>query len=62
MKVKAIKDYQSLKLKRLVKTGEELEVTEERGKKLLAAGVAEEIAEPTTPEVVTKPKKAAKKK
>lgn len=57
MKVKAIVDYNDTVLGRLVKVGEQLEVTENRGKILLAAKVAEKIAE--IPK--TKRKKADKK-
>lgn len=57
MKVKAITDYNDAALGRLVKAGEQLEVTENRGKMLLAAKVAEKIAE--TPK--NKRKKAEKK-
>lgn len=45
MKIKAITDYNDTALGRLVKAGEQFEVTENRGKILLAAKVAEKIAE-----------------
>ena len=57
MKIKAITDYNDTALGRLVKAGEQFEVTENRGKILLAAKVAEKIAE--TPK--TKRKKVEKK-
>lgn len=40
MKVKAIKDYNDTQFKRLVKTGEVLDVTEERAAVLITAKVA----------------------
>lgn len=63
MKVKAIKDYNDLELKRLVSKDEELTVSEERGKVLINAMVAVEIAE-EIPEATEepKPKKKSKKK
>ena len=60
MKVKAIKDYNDLELKRLVKADEELTVKEARGKVLIKAGVAVEVVEPT--EVVEEPPKKKTKK
>lgn len=60
MKVKCIKEYNDLQLKRMVTEGEELNVTEERAKVLFGAKVAEKVPTSTT-EVVTK-KAPAKKK
>ena len=66
MKVKCVKEYYDLQLKKTVKVGEELEVTAARGKELTTvnnkAGVilCEEVATPTTTEKVVK--KATKKK
>ena len=58
MKVKAIKDYNDLQLKRLVKAEEELDVTAARGAELVKAGVAVEIeGKAETPEAVKKPRK-----
>lgn len=62
MKVKAIKDYNDLQLKRLVKADEIINVADARGNVLLKANVAIEV--PTTPEVATEPvaKKATTRK
>lgn len=67
MKVKCVKEYFDLQLKKTIKVGEELEVTAARGKELTTvnnkAGVilCEEVAAPTpTTEKVVK--KATKKK
>lgn len=60
MKVKCIKDYNDLQLKRLVTEGEELDVTEERAKVLFGAKVAEKVPTPPT-EVATKAKATRKK-
>lgn len=64
MRVKCIINYNDLQLKRLVKAGEEIEVTDARAKELAYHNVAEAIDEPTTPEVATKPapKKATTRK
>ncbi len=66
MKVKIIKDYNDLELKRLVtvKNDKELTVSEARGKALINAGVAEEIKEAETPAPENEPgtKKTTKKK
>ena len=66
MKVKIIKDYNDLELKRLVTVAKdkELTVSEARGKVLIAAGVAEEIKEVENPADENKPegKKTTKKK
>ena len=66
MKVKIIKDYNDLELKRLVtvKNDKELTVSDERGKVLIAAGVAKEVKEATedTPETKPEPKKTPRKK
>lgn len=48
MKVKAITDYNDLILKKLIKKGEELDVTEERGKTLLTAKVVKVVDTPAT--------------
>ncbi len=47
MKLVAIKEYRDKELERLVKKGEEFDVTEERANVLIAAKVAKK-AEPTT--------------
>ena len=68
MKVKILKDYNDLQLKRLVtvEKDKELEVTAERGAVLIKAGVAAEIETadntPTaeTPEAVKKPTRKKK--
>ena len=57
MKVKIIKRYYDKELKRLVEKESKLEVTEERGKQLIEAGVAIEMKEPKVKEV----KKSTKK-
>lgn len=68
MKVKIIKDYNDLELKRLVtvKNDKELTVSDERGKVLIDAGVAEEIKATTKDEIAPldnpEPKKTPKKK
>ena len=51
LNVKCIKGYFDTKLNRHVDAGEEFEVTEDRAKKLLKAGVCE-AAIPTTEKVV----------
>lgn len=56
MKVKVIVNYTDLKLNRLVKAGEELDVTEGRAIELIKAKVAESVTTTTT-EKVAKPKK-----
>ena len=56
LKVKIIVNYTDLKLNRLVKAGEELEVTEGRAIELIKAKVAESVTTTTT-EKVAKPKK-----
>ena len=56
MKVKVIVDYNDTQLKRLVKAGEEFEVSEARGQRLIEAMVAKEIAVPTA-EKATKGRK-----
>ena len=66
MKVKIIRDYNDLQLKKLVKKNTELEVTEERGAELIKAFVAEKV-ETITPETETPaaeqpPKKTTRKK
>lgn len=60
MKVKAIKDYNDLELKRLVVKDEELTVSAERGAVLINAMVAVEIAK-EIPETIEEPKPKAKK-
>lgn len=66
MKVKAIKDYNDLQLKRLVKAEEELDVTEARGAELIKALVAEKVETAAitpaaeTPEAVKKPTRKKK--
>jgi hypothetical protein len=64
MKVSIIKNYNDLKLKRAVTAGEEFEVTAERGKQLIDAGVAEAIDAPEekTGTETAEPKAPAKKK
>jgi len=69
MRVKCIKDYQDLELKRLVKVGEEFEVSEARGKALTTVNnkagriLCEEVTTPTTEKVAeAAPKKSRKKK
>lgn len=47
--MKCIKNYKDKKIKRLVVADEELEVTEARGKELIAAKVAAEIEEEEKP-------------
>ena len=64
MKVKVIRDYNDLQLKRLVtvEKDKELEVTAERGAELIKAGVAIEIetaAETPAPDKKTRKKKEA---
>lgn len=63
MKVKILKDYNDLQLKRLVTVAKDktLDVTEARAKELIAAGVAEEITEAKPPKE-SKPAKKPKKK
>ena len=61
MKVKILKDYNDLQLKRLVVADDELTVSEARGKVLIKAGVAEEIIVEKAPENDEK-KPAPKKK
>lgn len=66
MKVKCIKTYHDMQLKRLVKAGEEYEVSDARGKELTTsnnrAGYAlcEEVTTPTTEKVATKKTRAKK--
>lgn len=55
MKVKVIVDYNDTQLKRLVKAGEEFEVTEARGQRLIEAMVAKAIT--PTAEKATKGRK-----
>ena len=55
MKVKVIVDYNDTQLKRLVKAGEEFEVSEARGQRLIEAMVAKVIA--PTAEKATKGRK-----
>ena len=66
MKVKIIKDYNDLELKRLVTVAKdkELTVSEARGKVLIKSGVAEEIKEAEKPADENNPegKKTTKKK
>ena len=63
MKVKAIKDYNDLKLKKLVKADTELDVTAARGAELVKAGVAVEIETTTeTPAAETPGEKPTRKK
>lgn len=57
MKVKAITDYNDTKLNRLVKNGEELEVTDNRANILINAKVAMAIPTPTTEKVAKGRKK-----
>lgn len=64
MKVKCIKDYYDLELKKNVSKGTEFEVTEERGKALTTSNnkagypLCEEVTAPTTDKVVKeRPKK-----
>lgn len=64
MKVKVINEYHDKQLDRIVKVGEELDVTEARAKELIYHDVAEATTPTTTDEVATEPapKKRAKKK
>ena len=69
MRVKAIKEYNDLQLKRIVQKDEELTVDAERGKVLInamvAVKIAEEIPEATvegSSTIEAKPKKKSKKK
>ncbi len=62
MKVRAIKEYNDLQKKRLVKVGEEFEVSAERGKELLNAKVAEEIVAEAPAETPAEAPKAPTKK
>lgn len=70
MKVKCIIEYNDLQLRRLVKAGEELEVSEVRAEVLINAKVCEVIVEDITTEaaieeaaeVDSNPKKTRKKK
>lgn len=68
MKVKAIKDYYDLELKKDIKTGDEYEVTEARAKELSTTAnksrqALVEIIEAPTPTIdkVAKPKATKKK-
>ncbi len=61
MKVKAIKDYFDKQLNKLVTAGEEIEAAEDRAKVLTSAGVAELVAEATTPTTEKVAKKSRKK-
>lgn len=70
MKVKCIIEYNDLQLRRLVKAGEELEVSEARAEVLINAKVCEAIVEDITTEAAIEeaaevdpnPKKTRKKK
>lgn len=63
MKVKCTRIYHDLVLDRLINVGEITEVSDDRGRILLSAGVAELIElTPTTPEVVTGGRKKGRKK
>lgn len=69
MRVKCIKSYQDLELNKLVKVGEEFEVSEIRGKSLTSVNnksgsiLCEEVTTPTTEKVAeAAPKKSRKKK
>lgn len=56
VKVKAIKKYNDLQLKKIVKSDAEFEVEDERAKQLVDAGVAVLITEaPAEPEAATEP-------
>ena len=61
MRIRCIKDYYDLKLKKKVATGTEFEVTEARGKALTTTNnkagypLCEEVTTPTTDEEVTTP-------
>ncbi len=57
MRIKATVLYNDLELKRIVKAGEELDVTDARGKQLIAARVGKEI-----PSEAEKPEKPVKKR
>lgn len=63
MRVRCVKDYNDLQLKRMVKADMELNVGDDRGQVLINAQVAVEVPTPTT-EVATKPapKKATTRK
>lgn len=45
MKIRAINEYIDTQLKKLVKVGDEYEVSEERGKQIVNAKFAEEVKE-----------------
>ena len=62
MKVRAVKDYFDKALNRLVEAGEKFDVTEDRAKVLISAGVAERVTETTTPTTEKVAKPARKKK
>lgn len=62
MKVKAIVNYNDTRLNRLVTVGEEFEVTEGRGKKLLCAKVVRELKEVEPSSTAIKGGKGRKKK
>lgn len=57
--VKCVKGYYDTKLNRSVVIGEEFEVTDDRAKQLLKAGVSE-VTTPTTEKVATKKTRAKK--
>lgn len=61
MKVKVITSYNDTQLKRMVKTGEEFEVTPARGEALISAKVAVKIEEKAV-ETADKKPQARKKK
>ena len=62
MRVRAIKDYFDKQLNLLVKAGEEIEAAEDRAKVLTSAGVAELVAETTTPTTEKVAKQKSRKK
>lgn len=55
MTIRIIREYHSIVLYRDVAVGEELEVTQERGEKLIGAGFAKEVAQ----KAAEKPQEAA---
>lgn len=60
MKVKCIKDYFDKQLNKNMSVGAEFDVSEDRGKVLLSAGVCEAVATPPTTEKVAKKSRAKK--
>ena len=61
IKLLIIQSYDDRQFKRVVKKGEEIEVTEERAEKLLNGGVAEKVSKPKSEDKVEE-KTSAKSK